>query len=137
MHGHPDVSFTLAVMPQLLDKLAECTADLRHFWNMTDAEQKNIAAPAVGDVRTVFSSSDYPDEALSREQQGDAQFLLLIDEKGKVAKCDVVKPSGIPALDGMACQVIRERAEFKPAVDHLGKPIRSSYVTPPISWRTY
>jgi TonB family protein len=137
MHGRGDFVFTLAFVPEVLAKLDQCTNDLRHFWNMTDSEQKNIAAPAVGDVRSVFSSSDYPDEALTREQQGKAQFLLLIDETGKVAGCDVVSPSGIPALDGMGCQVIRERAKFKPALDQQGKPIRSSTVTPPIVWLTY
>ena len=42
---------------------------------------------------------------------------------------------GLPVLDAMGCQVIRERAKFTPALDRGGKPIRSTYVTPPIRWR--
>jgi TonB family protein len=129
------VQFSLQVIPQLLAKLSECTTDLRHFWNMTDAEQKNIAAPSTGDIRSIFSPSDYPDEAMRRDQEGSAQFLSLIDEKGRVADCDVLKPSGVPPLDGMGCQVIRERARFKPALDRQGKPMRSSFVTPPVVWK--
>lgn len=135
LDDHPDFSFSLAQIPDLLKTLAACTADLQHYWNMIDPEQKNIAAPAVGDVRAIFSSDDYPEEAWTRNQGGSVQFLLLVDEKGKVAQCSVLKPSGIPALDGMGCQVIRKRAEFKPALDHQGKPMRSSVTTPLVVWR--
>ncbi len=132
--NHPDFVFTLEVIPELLKTLHACTTDLQRYWNMTRDEQKNIAAPAVGEVRSVFSPSDYPDEAMSRGQVGRVQFLLLIDEQGKVAACDVLSPSGIPALDGRGCQVIRERARFKPAMGRDGKSVRSSYVTPPVVW---
>lgn len=134
LEDHPDFSFTLDVIPQLLTKLDECTTDLQHFWNMAPAD-KNVAAPPIGDVRTAFRASDYPEEAMSHDQEGQAQFLLLVDENGKVAACDVLHPSGIPALDGMGCQVILERAKFKPAIGRDGKPVRSSFVTPPVVWR--
>jgi protein TonB len=71
---------------------------------------------------------------MSREQGGKVQFLLLIDEQGKVASCDVMSPSGIPALDAMGCQVIRQRAKFRPALGGDGTPIRSAVVTPPVIW---
>jgi protein TonB len=61
-------------------------------------------------------------------------LILLVDEAGKVAGCDVLSPSGIPALDIMGCQVIRNRARFTPALDATGKPVRSTVVTPPIIW---
>jgi TonB family protein len=130
-----DESFALAAVADLLVTLDKCNEDLRQYWNMTEAKQKIIAAPAVGDVRSVFSSDDYPDEAFSRSQEGAAQFLLFVEEKGGVAACHVLQPSGIPALDGMGCQVIRQRAKFKPALDAKGRPIRSSVVTPPIVWK--
>lgn len=72
---------------------------------------------------------------MNRGQEGDAQFLLLIDENGKVAGCHVLIASGVPALDAMGCSVIRNRARFKPAVDSAGKPTRSTVVTPKVSWR--
>jgi TonB family protein len=137
MEGRPDVSFSLAAVPDLLKTLQDCTADLQHYWNMIDPEQKKIAAPAVGDVRKVFTSDDYPSEALKENQEGKAQFLLFVDEQGKIPACYVLQPSGIPALDGMGCQVIRQRAKFKPAIDTAGKPIRSIVITPPVIGRRY
>lgn len=133
--GQPDVSFSLAAVPDLFNTLQNCTFDLQHYWNMVDPEQKKIAAPAVGDVRKVFTSDDYPDEAQTRNQEGNTQFLLFVDEQGRIPACYVLKPSGIPTLDSMGCQVIRQRARFKPAIDASGKPIRSTFTTPPVVWR--
>ena len=133
----PNVTFSLENMPALLSGLQECIADLKRYWNMDWKETGSIAVPSKGDLRGVFNVGDYPSEALYRNQEGQAQFLLLIDEQGKVAGCHVSKPSGIPALDGMGCQAIRERARFKPALDRAGRPVRSTVVTPPITWRLF
>jgi TonB family protein len=133
--GRPDISFSLASIPALIKTLQDCTTDLQHYWNIVDPEQKNIAAPAKGDLRQLFSWKDYPGEALYRNQEGEVRFLLFVNEKGKVAACHVLQPSGIPVLDGMGCQIMIERARFLPALDKQGVPIRSAIVTPPIRWR--
>jgi TonB family protein len=131
----PDVELQLGSMPALMKTLEDCTADLKNYWNMGAAKDGRVATSAKGDVRTLFSSDDYPAEAFSRSQGGKSQFILLVDETGRVAGCDVVVASGIPALDAMGCQVIRHRAKFTPARGKDGKPVRSSYVTPPVVWR--
>lgn len=133
--GRPDVSLELDSMPALMDELQRCTADLRKYWNLDGEKNGQIAVSSKGDVRAVFNSGDYPSEAVNRGQDGTAQYLLLVDQKGSVADCHIVKASGIPLLDAMGCAVIRERTKLKPARDFSGKPVRSSYVTPPISWR--
>jgi hypothetical protein len=132
--GEMSQSFALPSIGKLVETMRQCTVDLQKFWNMTPEDQKRIATPAKGDVRGLFTDRDYPAEALSAE--GQAQFLLLVDEAGKVAACHVLKPSGVPSLDGMGCQVIRERAnKFRPALDTSGKPVRSTVITPPVVWK--
>jgi TonB family protein len=131
-HG-PDASFSLTSMPALLTGLDQCNNNLRRYWNV-DKKTVEIAEPARGDVRRVFND-DYPDDAVREGKEGTAQFLLLIDTSGKVAACNVLKPSGVPLLDVMGCQVIRERAKFKAARDAAGKPMRDSIITPPVVWR--
>jgi TonB family protein len=133
--GMPDVGFQLASMPQLLDGLEACTADLKRYWNMDGEKNGVIAKAAKGDVRNVFNAGDYPSQALNHNQEGNAQYLLLVDEKGKVAGCQVLLASGVPVLDAMGCAVIEERASFTPARDSTGKAVRSTVVTPPIRWR--
>jgi len=132
--GGEDFSFRLAVMPALLDGLKKCTADLQQYWNMYGQRNGKMATPSKGDLRRIFNADDYPSDALRQGQEGLAQYMLLIDEKGSVAACHVMKPSGVPVLDAMGCQVIRQRAKFTPAVDATGRPMRSTYVTPPIRW---
>jgi TonB family protein len=127
--------FTLSAWPQVLKTLDQCNEDLRKFWNMTSPVVVTEAKPTTGDLRKIFTSDDYPDEAMSRDTEGNAQFLILVSEKGAVSNCYVAKPSGSPALDGMGCQVIMQRAKFAPAKDKDGKPIRSAVLTPPIIWR--
>jgi TonB family protein len=136
-NGGEDFSFALMVMPAVLDGLEKCTSDLKRYWNMGGEKDGRIARPATtrGDLRAVFTNDDYPSDAYDRRQEGDARLLLLISETGSVAGCHVEVASGVPALDAMGCQIIRERAKFEPARDAAGKPIKSTVVTPPISWR--
>jgi TonB family protein len=133
--GGMDQAFELATIPALLDGFQKCTEDLARYWNLGGERDGRIAVGSKGDVRSVFSARDYPWEALSRRQEGTAQFLLLIDEVGKVAGCHVLQASGVPALDAMGCVAIQERAKFTPARDDALKAVRSTYVTPPIVWR--
>src|SRR5262249_35115321 len=90
--GGVDISFSLANMPALLKGLEDCSADLKRYWNAGDERDGTITVPAKGDVRAVFSNNDYPTEAMKRFQEGTAQYLLLIDEQGKVAACHVLTP---------------------------------------------
>jgi TonB family protein len=131
LRGAPGTGFELELMPELLEGLQRCTDDLKAYWNIGGSP---VATPTQGDVRSIFAASDYPSEALTRRQQGKVQFLLLIDEKGEVAGCHVLKPSGVPLLDAQGCAIIRKRAKFKPARDSHGNPVRDSYVTPEVSW---
>jgi TonB family protein len=135
LNGELDVSFTLNNMSELIDGLQKCTADLEDYWNMGGEKNGRIAVLSKGDINSDFSDRDYPGEALRRMQGGTAQYMLLVDEKGSVAGCHVLKPSGVPALDAMGCLVIRERSKFAPAKDSAGKSVRSTLVTPPITWR--
>jgi TonB family protein len=135
MRGAEDATFSLAAMPELLDGLARCNLDLQQYWNMDGEKDGRIAVSAKGDVRKIFTIQDYPAEAMSRSQEGTSQFLLLIDEQGRVAGCHVERASGMPVFDTMGCQVIRERAKFTPAQDGKGRPVRSTVVTPPVTWR--
>ena len=130
----PDIDLQLGSMSALIKSLQTCTTDLERYWNMGGESDGRIATPSKGDVRSLFLTGDYPTEAYDRQQSGTSQFMLLIDESGKVAGCDVIVASGVPTLDGMGCQIIRDRGKFTPALDAKGKPVRSTLVTPPIVW---
>ena len=87
------------------------------------------AASACGGARQAS-----PQDALDANQTGSASYLLMIGRDGSVMDCVVNESSGVASLDAMGCQVIRERAKFKPAIDAAGKPTVDTYGTPPIRW---
>lgn len=129
-----EFSFSLNSMTELLKGLDACTQDLKQYWNMEEPAATNVAVRAKGSVRELFTDNDYPTEAFFRGQEGTAQFLLLVDEKGRVAGCDAIVASGAPVLDAMGCIVIQGRAKFEPARGKDGKPVRDTVVTPPVTW---
>lgn len=130
-----NVTIPLNSVGNVLQALHSCLVDLQQYWNSNGEKIGRIAVPPKGDLRSIFTGSDYPQEALERNQEGGAQYLLLVDETGKVAGCHLIQPSAIPAIDIMGCQVIKERAKFRPALDKQGKPTRSTVVTPPVVFR--
>jgi protein TonB len=90
--------------------------------------------PAKGDVRTLFSSDDYPAEALQKGDQGKVQARLSIDAHGRVAHCSIVLSSGHASLDNATCEILRKRARFDPARNATGKTVPDSVTTPLITW---
>lgn len=133
-NGKKKFSISQAGLAAVIRALDTCVADLRKHWN-ADAAPAAKATSAQGDIRGLFTPNDYPAIALTEQLEGQATFTLLVDEKGKVAGCDLVKPSGVPALDVMGCEVLRKRAQFNPARDATGQPVRSTVVSPPVRWR--
>lgn len=127
-------TFVLSDMPAVLDELRHCSVDLRTYWSMSGTAKLSVAHGYDGDVRSLFTASDYPTEAVTESQQGSTQYQLLIDEKGAVVGCDVLASSGDPLLDARGCEVIKGRASFSPAQDVRGDAVRSVFTTPPITW---
>lgn len=125
-----DVAFgSTAALDRTLD---QCVADLRSHWGMTDGKLPEPAdAPhPTSKLYNLFKEGDYPADAMKTKQTGDTRAFLMIDEKGKVVDCVTVETSGSASIDAVVCQVIEERAVFKPARDRSNQPIRSTITTP-------
>ena len=97
--------------------------------------RKMEAARARGDVRTLFSTDDYPSSAASAGAEGTAQAQLTIGPDGRVQGCNLIRSTGNGSLDSATCSILRRRAKFTPAKDSNGQPTTDTYTTPPITWR--
>lgn len=126
--------FALSDMPAVLDALRTCTADLQRTWNVGATAGKQVTP--IGDVHALFTSNDLPRAAMDKQQPDRARYQLLVDEKGTVAGCDVLVPSGSALIDTEGCQLVSERAKFRPAADAAGKAVRGIWTSPPVTWRT-
>lgn len=126
--------FALSDMPPVLDALRTCLADLQRTWNVSGTGVKEPRP--VGDIRAIFTSNDLPVDAMKKQQPERAQYQLLVDEKGAVIGCDILVSSGSALIDTEGCELVAERARFKPAIDESGKAVRSVWTSPRVTWRT-
>ena len=136
--GSENHQFALEQMVALMQILDNCVVDLRRVWNVSDQSGKDppshLSRSAEGNLQGLLRADDYPGIAINNKQTGTVTLALLIDEKGRVADCTVTRTSGIAVLDGQSCTKIKERAEFEPALDREGKPVKSA-TTQSITWR--
>jgi TonB family protein len=106
----------------------------------TDGSREGTQAPAApqqvakGDLRTLFSSNDYPRDSQLAGEEGTVQAELAIDKRGRVSKCTIIR-NATPQLDRTTCNLLKRRARFTPARDVNGTTVADTVVTPPIVWR--
>lgn len=124
------VHLALGKTGALVKALDTCLADLQKQWGMVDGKLPDpaVAGQVVGTLAGIFTSDDYPEDAIAAGQSGMTTFLLMIGMRGEVMDCVVQLSSGIASLDVMGCQVIRERGKFLPARDSSGKPVYATLV---------
>jgi protein TonB len=97
--------------------------------------RKTVSAQsAKGDLRTLFSTDDYPASALSAGAGGTAQAQLTIGADGRVTGCNLIRSTGNGALDAATCNILRRRAKFTPARDSNGNATSDTITTPTITW---
>ncbi|HJS41233.1 MAG TPA: energy transducer TonB, partial [Sphingomicrobium sp.] len=121
------VDLSLGSMAALRKAMDSCMDDLRGFWGMVDSKLPEPAQKADVNARGIFTADDYPADAMAANHTGRTRYLLLIDERGSLLDCAIDESSGIASLDAMGCQVMRERARIKPALDAAGKTMKSIY----------
>ncbi|MEO5641550.1 MAG: energy transducer TonB [Sphingomicrobium sp.] len=95
---------------------------------------KRESARAKGSLVGLFSSDDYPNSALSANEQGTTSVRLTIGTDGRVSGCEITGGSGSSALDNATCSILRRRARFSPAMDSNGQPTTDTY-SQRITWK--
>ena len=71
----------------------------------------------------LFSTDDYPEAALRRNEQGTVAFSLAVDRHGRGGQCIIASSSGSAILDQATCDILRRRARFVPARDASGNAV--------------
>jgi TonB family protein len=56
----------------------------------------------------------YPKRALTAHEEGAVGFIVTLDNKGEVTRCQVTHSSGHPLLDEETCQIVTLHAQFNP-----------------------
>lgn len=82
----------------------------------------------------IAGAMDYPVEALRNSEEGAVVTLLLVGTDGRVERCGIETSSSFGTLDSQTCNLLIAHAQFKPAEDGRGRPIRGLY-REKIVWR--
>lgn len=123
-----DKAFALRGIGGAFAALANCENDLLASWGMDPAVLASIKAGArLKNPFGLFSTNDYPSEALAKHQQGISNVRLLIGVDGRARYCGVVESSGSKALDAKTCEIYVKRARYEPARDASGEAVPSFY----------
>lgn len=95
---------------------------------------KKARARPLAPLGSLIGKGDYPKSAFRANEQGTVGFRLGIGSEGEVESCVVTLSSGSAALDMATCRIMRLRATFAPARDHLDRPT-SDRIAGRIAWR--
>ena len=123
------VSFAVSGISRALPVLADCVKQLRAVYKIDEAEITAIATWPTGKLVAMFSTNDYPGEALRNEQSGTVGVLLWVDPDGRISSCQVVESSASPVLEATTCSIFQRRARLTPAMNNAGKPVRAPVFT--------
>lgn len=98
----------------------------------TKASDKARKVEPSGNPGSWITTGDYPADALRKQQEGTSNLTVAVDTQGKIESCTAVGP--FESLNVAACTLIRERAQFSPALDAKGRPVKSVW-TRSVRWR--
>jgi hypothetical protein len=109
-----------------LTALGGCEDALLKAWGFDVAAYRALSVkPLPIDRGDWFNPGDYPVGALPELRTGAAVARVDVDESGAVTGCVIVASSRDHLLDWQNCTKLRQRAQYDPARDGGGKPVRS------------
>lgn len=79
-------------------------------------------------IKGKLSFKDLPEGMLAPGSEARVGVRYTVNVDGTVSNCSADEPSGLPALDRLACRLIEQRFRFKPARDRAGNPVRATIV---------
>jgi hypothetical protein len=107
-------------------QLRACDSALLTRWGFGPEQQARIAHfPTIEKVN--IKDSDYPVAAEKRGSIGNVVGYLIVGVDGKASDCHVLDSSRWPALDSQSCQLLVQRAQYKPATDKAGNAMAAPY----------
>lgn len=124
------VRLNLQNLPAAIIAMQACHDDLLRSWEIDPGSLAKFQALPVpiGNPGEWVSTDDYPGNLLSDGIHGTVAFKIKVGTDGKPVDCVVLESSKIEALDKLSCQLVVQRARFKPAIGSDGQPAVAPYI---------
>ena len=75
-------------------------------------------------VTPVLTGRDFPRSLLDQWPRGVPVFLRLrVNPQGYVSECNVLRGTGVAAIDNIMCNLAHDRLRFRPAVNRSGQAV--------------
>jgi protein TonB len=75
-------------------------------------------------ISPVLTGRDIPRDLLQQWPGGTPVFLRLrVNPQGYVSECNVLRGTGVAAIDNTMCKIAHDRLRFRPAVNRSGQPV--------------
>lgn len=134
--GRRVVELATGNLGEPISVLNECARNIVRVWGFDPDEQATMTRRARWLDRRKVSrliAHSYPNKALRRGEQGIFRLRATIEIDGSVSECFIDKATLTDSLESPACKGMA-KAQFEPALDKDGNPMRSFYLTT-ISYR--
>jgi len=114
-------------MKGIMAAMRACTDKVIESWGYSPAVQNSLTRPAkpIGSPSKWLSSVDYP---LSMHVMGSmaiVEFRLDIADTGNVTGCTIIAATLPEEAAATTCELLSRRAKFMPALDAMGKPVKT------------
>ncbi len=124
-----DVRLMTGPLDKAFEALDACTLDLVGTWGLDPEAQRTATRMPQwtnrdGVVRRIVAA--YPREAQRKGEQGIMRMRVIVSPEGKVEDCVILKATTTDRLDSPACRAMAN-AQFEPALDAAGQPMRSFF----------
>ncbi|MEP2735183.1 MAG: energy transducer TonB [Erythrobacter sp.] len=129
--GKHSVRLNTGPLGEAFKVLNQCTGGLVTAWGLDLEQHKTMTRKPEWTNQASIArrvQDSYPSAALRKGESAIFRMRVIVDEEGAVAECIMNKTTVADSLESPACKEMRS-AEFKPALDAQGRPMRSYYVT--------
>ena len=125
------VVFETGSLEDAIKVLNECALNFVEEWGLDRSQHETMTkTPVWLNPESVAKriQRQYPSSALRKGEQGIFRMRVLVEADGNVSDCVVNNATITESLETPACKEM-QRANFEPALDKAGKPMRSFYTT--------
>tara|TARA_B100001179_G_scaffold163956_1_gene120407 strand:- start:279 stop:1034 length:756 start_codon:yes stop_codon:yes gene_type:complete len=121
LSGAIEADITLPALDSAIASLRACAIGL----SRVSEDEYAVRTPRPKSLGP-FTQADF---AGMRRPQAALTFRLHVDKHGKATRCEILDPSGSPAFDARACELLLERSDFEPGANANGEPVPATFQT--------
>lgn len=112
-----------------MNVMRACLDDLLTRWGLDPAAHRTLSRNAAPDFRSSWVRRvAQRQKSLIDDRNPTVRARLIVDEAGKVTACKLLAPPSEPDDANAFCGEMQKRAQFAPALDSGGQPLKSVYM---------